>query len=444
MKKLLLTVLLPVALGAKASDSTIIKSISDEMLQNGQAYEQLRYLCKKIGHRLSGSDAYNKATQWGLKTLKQVGADTAWLQPCMVPNWKRGKGDTAYIVGGKPLSILALGNSHGGNVTADIWVVQSFEELDAHPEKAKGKIVVYDCPFEQAFVNTFDAYSKNVNYRGAGAIRAAKYGAVAVLVRSMTHATDNFPHTGALRYEEGVPKIPAAAIGLESLVYLKAQYAKGATRVHLHTHGIMQPDVQAYNVVAELKGTENPNVYITVGGHLDSWDVGEGAHDDGAGIVQTIEILRTFKALGIRPKHTIRFVLFANEENGLRGGSAYTAIAKQNNEKHLFALESDAGGFTPRTIGFTMSATQLAKVQSWHYLLAPYGIQFMVNGGGGADIGPLNSIRTPLAGMHPDSQRYFDVHHTDADVFEKVNRRELLLGAVNMAALIYLVDQYGL
>ena len=235
------------------------------------------------------------------------------------------------------------------------------------------------------------------------------------------------------------------AIGLNDADWLSQQAAKGNINVTLHTHGKMLPDTIGHNVIGELKGTQYPNEYITVGGHLDSWDNCEGAHDDGAGCVQTIEILRAFKALGYQPKRTIRFVLFANEENGLRGGTKYAEEAAQKGEKHVFALESDAGGFTPRGFGFTIPDIQFAKVQAWQSLLAPYGASELVQGGGGADIGPLNRTqKTPIAGLQPDSQRYFDLHHARNDTFEAVNKRELELGAVNMAALIYLVDKYGL
>ena len=213
----------------------------------------------------------------------------------------------------------------------------------------------------------------------------------------------------------------------------------------MKTLGTFLPDVEGHNVIGELKGTEFPNEIITVGGHLDSWDNCEGAHDDGAGCVQTIEILRAFKAIGYQPKRTIRFVLFANEENGLRGGGKYAEEAKAKGEKHIFALESDAGGFTPRAFGFTMSDEQFQKVSAWRALIAPYGCSEFAMGGGGADIGPLNrTFKTPLAGLQPDSQRYFDYHHARNDTFEAVNKRELELGAVNMAALIWLVDRYGL
>ena len=220
---------------------------------------------------------------------------------------------------------------------------------------------------------------------------------------------------------------------------------KNKVKVSMKTHGVLHPEAINHNVVGELIGSEFPNKFITIGGHLDSWDVGEGAHDDGTGCVQTMELLRVFKAMNYKPKHSIRFVLFANEENGLKGGNKYADEAVAKKEDHIFSLESDAGGFTPRGFTFKMSDEQLVKIQSWKKLLKPYGTEKLEKGGGGADIGPLNEkLKTPVSGFSPDGQRYFDFHHTDNDIFEFVNRRELLLGAVNMAALIYLVDKYGL
>jgi hypothetical protein len=281
-------------------------------------------------------------------------------------------------------------------------------------------------------------------YRRSGPSRAAKYGAVAVMIRSLTESTANDPHTGAMAYTDSIPKIPAVAVGPRDADYLWS--LKTSFKVSLSTNGQFLPDTIGHNVIAELKGTDLADQIITVGGHLDSWDVNEGAHDDGAGVVHTIEIMRAMKAIGYKPRHTIRFVLFANEENGLRGGTKYAEQAKINNEKHVFALESDEGGFSPRGFGFTTSTKeQLTKIQSWLPLLKPYGTENLIGGGGGADIGPLNRVfGTPLAGLIPDAQRYFDIHHARSDVFENVNKRELMLGAVNMAGLIYLVDQYGL
>jgi hypothetical protein len=261
----------------------------------------------------------------------------------------------------------------------------------------------------------------------------------------MSHSTDNNPHTGATRYDSAYAKIPAVAIGLQDADWLQEQLSKADLKITLKTNGYFLPDTIGNNVIGELTGTEFPEQIITVGGHLDSWDNCEGAHDDGAGCVQSIEILRAFKALGYKPKRTIRFVLFANEENGLRGGNKYAEEAKAKGENHILAIESDAGGFTPRGLGFSGSDEQYQKFMSWRELIAPYGCSEFNKGGGGADIGPLNrALKTPMVSLNPDSQRYFDIHHARSDVFEAVNKRELELGAINMAALIYLVDKYGL
>jgi carboxypeptidase Q len=446
---------------SQTEDSLFIRRIADEILVNGKAYDNLHDLTKNIGSRLTASPGWYRAERWGLNILQQTGADKAWLQECMLPHWIRGGKDVAdanyntaaigarnYISGKKSLDVLALGNSLGTGpkgILANVILVRSFDDLEKKKDSVKGKIVFFNYKFNTAYVNTFFSYRDAVGYRGNAASRAAKYGAVAVIVRSMTHSTDNNPHTGSLRYDTTLPKIPAVAIGLKDADWLDNLLQTKKVTVKLKTGGQFLPDTIGHNVIGELTGAEFPDQIITIGGHLDSWDPGEGAHDDGAGVVQTIEILRAFKALGYKPKHTIRFVLFANEENGLRGGAKYAAEAKRKNEQHIFALESDAGGFTPRTITVGGSADQLKKAQSWVPLLYPYGVYEITAGGGGADIGPLaTTLNTPLANFAPDSQRYFDYHHARNDVFENVNKRELELGAVNMAALIYLVDKYGL
>jgi hypothetical protein len=261
----------------------------------------------------------------------------------------------------------------------------------------------------------------------------------------MSHSTDNNPHTGATRYDSTYAIIPAVAIGLRDADWLDSALQKQSLSIELRTNGHFLPDTIGHNIIGELTGSEFPNEIITIGGHLDSWDNCEGAHDHGAGVVQTMEVLRAFKAVGYKPKRTIRFVLFANEENGLRGGARYAEEAKAKNEKHIFALESDEGGFTPRSLGFSVSDEQFRKVSQWKNLIAPYGCAEFTRGGGGADIGPLNrALNTPVGSFIPDSQRYFDLHHSRGDVFEAVNKRELQLGAVNIAAIIYLVDKYGL
>jgi carboxypeptidase Q len=436
------------------SDSLFINRISNQILTNGKAYDDLRVLTKQVGGRLSGSSQMVKAEQWGLKAMQEAGADKAWLQQCMVPHWVRGGTDEAnasYTSGGKKqvhkLDVIALGNSMGSMkpITAPVMVVNSFEELDKRKDEVKGKIVFYNYKFVPTFIHTFASYGDAVRYRGGGPSHAASYGAVGVIVRSMSHSTDNNPHTGATNYNDSFAKIPAVAIGLKDADWLSEQIGKAKVNITLHTHGKFLPDTIGHNVIGELKGSEFPNEYIIIGGHLDSWDPAEGAHDDGAGCVQTIELLRTFKALGYKPKRTIRFVLFANEENGGRGGEKYAEEAMAKGEKHIFALESDEGGFTPRGFSATVSDDQFQMMKGWKELLAPYGSNEWIRGGGGSDIGPLaKTQKTPLAGFMPDSQRYFDYHHARNDVFEAVNKRELELGAVNMAGLIYLVDKYGL
>ncbi|HPH36711.1 MAG TPA: M20/M25/M40 family metallo-hydrolase [Sediminibacterium sp.] len=456
MKQLfILAAFIPMLASAQSNaDSVYIKKISDEIMRNGKAHDLLRELTKGIGGRLAGSVQYTKAVQWGEASLKKLGADKVFLQECMMPNWKRGGKDQAAVViqNGKKtnrsLDVLALGNSLGTGgkpLVAEVIAVQDFDEMEAKKDQLKGKIVYFNNKFNPTNIQTFKSYGEAGQYRRSGPSRAAKYGAVGVMIRSLTEATDNNPHTGTTGYDEAYPKIPAIALGNEDADYIWSTTRNNSIKVSMTTNGSFGPDVVGHSVVAELTGTEFPNEYITVGGHLDSWDVNEGAHDDGAGIVQTIEIMRALKVLGYKPKRTLRFVLFANEENGMRGGNKYAEEAKKNNEKHVFALESDAGGFTPRGFGFTVSPAQLTKIQSWLPLLKPYGTDFLQAGGGGADIGPLNrTFGTPIAGLMPDSQRYFDIHHARSDVFENVNKRELNLGAVNMAALIYLVDQYGL
>ncbi|MFC0775406.1 M20/M25/M40 family metallo-hydrolase [Terrimonas alba] len=446
---------------AQKEDSLLIRRIADEILLNGKAYNNLHYLTKQIGARLAGSTGMVKAEQWGFKIMQESGAEKIWLQECMVPHWVRGGKDEAGVlsfqssassVGSnkmtRKLDIIALGNSVGTGskgVVDNVVLVNSFEDLEKKKDLVNGKIVFYNYKFNDTYVNTFWAYRDAGQYRGQGPSRAAKYRAAAVIVRSMSNSVDNNPHTGATNYDSGYAKIPAVAIGLRDADWLAAELEKKAVTVYLKTNGKMLPDTIGHNVIGELMGSEFPNEIITIGGHLDSWDNCEGAHDDGAGCVQTMEVLRAFKAIGYKPKRTIRFVLFANEENGLRGGAKYAEEAKAQNEKHIFALESDAGGFTPRGFGFTVSDEQLKKVMEWNPLIAPYGAGNFVKGGGGADIGPLNrTFGTPVAGLNPDTQRYFDIHHARNDVFENVNKRELELGAVNMAALIYLIDKYGL
>jgi hypothetical protein len=437
---------------AQTGDEATIKQLSDEILRNGTAYDLLRQLTKDIGGRLSGSPQFAKAVQWGKVAMEQQGADKVYLQECMIPHWVRGGQDKASLVeinkqkANRKLDVLALGNSLGsGTVTGELLAVANFDELEKRKDEVKGKIVYYNNGFNPTNVKPFVSYGEAGIYRRWGASRAAKYGAVGVMIRSLTESTANDPHTGGMAYIDSFPKIPAIAVGPRDADEVWAMSKTGSMKLSMTTNGHFLPDTIGHNVIGELTGTEFPDQIITVGGHLDSWDVNEGAHDDGTGVVQTIEVMRALKTIGYKPKHTIRFVLFANEENGLRGGSKYAAEAKAKGEKHVFALESDAGGFTPRGFSIQASQEQMAKLRSWIPLLSPYGSFEITADGGGADIGPLNrTFGTPVGELLPDPQRYFDLHHARSDVFENVNKRELMLGAVNMAGLIYLVDKYGL
>ncbi len=431
-------------------DSVAIRRLFDEALTHGESYDNLRVLCKQIGPRLSGSANAQRAVEWGVAAMRRAGADSVWLQPCMVPRWERGKAESGRVVGVKGLTtvpICALGGSVGTNgaLRAGVVEVHTFEELAALPAaQVQGRLVFFNRPMDPTKITTFTAYGGAVNQRGQGAIEAAKRGAVGVLVRSMSVGVNDFPHTGAMRYAEGTTRIPAAAISTAAADKLSAALkATPALQFELRLTCRTLLDAPSFNVVGELRGANTSDEIIVVGGHLDSWDLAEGAHDDGAGCVQSIEVLRLLRATGLRPARTVRAVLFMNEENGTRGAQAYAAAAqKEAPARRAFAaLESDAGGFVPR--GFSVEGTpaQVAAVQQWQPLLAPYGLTEIRAGHAGTDIEPLAKLGAVLVGLNPDSQRYFDVHHAATDVFEAVNRRELELGGASLAALIYLIGK---
>lgn len=441
----------------KAQDSLMIRKIYDEELVNGQCYGNLHYLCKNIGQRISGSANAQKAVEWGKKLMESYGFDRVFLQPVMVPHWVRGAKEEAAIIKGDSrisVHIAALGMSvatPANGITAPVIEVQSLKELETLGESIiKGKIVFFNRPFDPKFIQTLGAYGTAGDQRFAGPAAAAKYGAVGVIVRSLTESLDYYPHTGATLFVKDGINIPAAAISTieaNKLSIMLKMRSLPAVKFYFKQSCQTLPDAPSFNVVGEMKGTENPNKFITVGGHLDSWDLAEGAHDDGTGIMQSVEALHLLKVLGYKPKNTIRAVFFINEENGDRGGNKYAELAAQNKEEHIAAIESDLGGFTPR--GFTFDGVSPALIRNinnnWGPLLAPYGSNTLVAGGGGTDIDPLKeqSKNVVLIGYLPDSQRYFDVHHTPNDVFENVNKRELELGAASMASLIYLIDLHG-
>ncbi len=450
MKKILGTSLLLFGMAAFAQtqeDSIQFRNISTEILNNGKGYNELRELTKTIGHRLSGSEAYEKSVQWAAQKLRDAGADKVWLQEVMIPVWERGK-ESLHIKASdgswKSLKMLSLGNSEGTggkDISGEIIMVKSMEEYEKLPaEKVKDKILFFNYPFSQSFIETFKGYGDAAKYRTTAASLTAKKGGKFAIIRSLSSAFDDVPHTGAMRYEENISKIPAVAIGSTTADELEALLKKQKITAKLNSNCGMKGEKLSHSVIGEITGKKDQSV-IVVGGHLDSWDVGEGAHDDGAGIVQSIEVLRTFKKLGIQNNHTIRVVCFANEENGVKGGIQYGKTVKEKNEKHLFAIESDAGGFAPRGIALDMDDSKRKQIQSWLELFLPYGVYNFEERFSGTDLYPLHDMGIPAAELMPDSQRYFDIHHTEEDTFEKVNRRELLLGATAMTQIIYMIDK---
>ncbi len=431
------------------SDSLSFKNISDEMLVNGKAYENLRSLTQNIGHRLSGSESYEKATDWAVQKLKEAGADKVWKEEVMVPVWERGT-ESLHIKTStgawKKLRMLSLGNSEGTkgqNLEGEIIFVKNKEDFDKLPaDKVRGKIVFFNYAFNQKFINTGMAYVDAGIYRRSAASWAGKKGAKAVIIRSLSSAFDDVPHTGAMRYDkDDSTKIPAVAIGPKSADELEKTLKTEKIFARLNSNCGMKGEKLSHSVIGEITGKKDQSV-IVVGGHLDSWDVGQGAHDDGAGIVQSIEVLRTFKQLGYKNNHTVRVVCFANEENGLRGGTTYASAVEKRNEKHLFAIESDGGGFAPRGIALMTDPEKRLQIQAWKNLFLPYGVYNFDLQYAGADVEPLHQLGVTCAELVPESQRYFDIHHSDEDTFDKVNRRELLMGAATMAQIVYMIDTY--
>jgi len=455
MNRILLIFLLIVGtVNAQTDDEKQIKAIFDTSLTEGMAYDWLNHLSNQVGGRLSGSVQAEMAVDYTKAQLDKLGLDKVWLQPVMVPKWVRGVPEFAYMETSPGVTtnmdICALGGSVStplGGLKANVVEVQGIDELAAlGNDKIEGKIVFFNRPMNEKLINTFHAYSGCVDQRAVGATEAGKYGAIGVIVRSMNLRLDDFPHTGNMRYgDEPVnERIPAAAISTNGAELLSTTLQLNPDTQFYFKQSCKQfDDVKSFNVIGEITGSTYPDEIIVVGGHLDSWDLGDGSHDDGAGCVQSMDVLQILKKSGYTPKRTIRAVLFMNEENGLRGGTEYAKVAKDKKEKHVFALESDAGGFTPRGFSFDTSDANFKKVESWKALFEPYMIHAFVKGGSGADIGPLKDEGIVLAGLRPDSQRYFDHHHAANDTFEHVNKRELELGAGAMASLVYLFDTYG-
>lgn len=455
---------------AQNADSVFIKHIYDFALTKAECYNNLRFLCKNIGPRLTGSANAEKATTYCADLLSNVGLSKTFKQPVTVPHWVRGAKESAIAtyyneenlmierrgeqaMRQKPinfvdrdLKVCALGGSVATpkeGIRAKIVEVKRFSQLDSLGKAGiEGKIVFYNSPMEATKINTFEAYGPAVQFRGKGATQAAKYGAVASIIRSVSTSIDEYPHTGAMRYDETITKIPAFAISTKDAEWLSKNLKSSPnTELLLNASCKTLPDTSSSNVIGEWQGAEKPNEYIVVGGHLDSWDLAEGAHDDGAGVMQSIEALRILKNLGYKPKHSIRCVLFMNEENGLKGGIEYANQAKQKQEKHIAAIETDAGGFAPRGFACEGDSSIKKQLKSFEKIFKPYNLHSFEHNGGGADISRLKDQGCLLYELEPESQRYFDVHHSALDVFEAVNKRELELGAASLAALIYLLDQ---
>ena len=434
------------------SDETIIRDIYDNSLLNGKSYEWLDYLSNQIGGRLSGSLSAELAVNWTKSEMELMGLDKVWLQPVMVPKWVRGTPEFAYIETspGKTtkVNICALGGSistPSAGLKGNLVEVKSFEELEKlGKDKIKGKIVFYNRPMDATLIDTFKAYGSCVNQRYEGAVNAIEYGASAVIVRSMNLSIDDLPHTGSMTYGN-IPvsdRIPSAAISTKDADLLSSMLKMdNDIKFYFKQNCKQMDDVLSHNVIGEITGSEFPDEYILVGGHLDSWDLGDGSHDDGAGCVQSMDVVRLLKLSGVKPKRSIRVVLFMN---GLRGAKKYAEEAFKKGENHIFALESDAGAFTPRGFYFEADESNFAQIKSWKKLFKPYLIHFFELGGSGADVGPLKTPNNVLSGLKPDSQRYFDHHHSSSDTFEHIHKRELELGAATMTSLIYLIDKYGL
>jgi carboxypeptidase Q len=441
----------PTPAAASDSDAQMLRRIYDAALVDSPAFEHLRELTTRFPGRLAGTPAGRDAEVWAEGLLKKLGCDRTELQPTMVPHWERGAPESVAIVrAASPataLSATALGGSvstPAGGLTAPVVELRSLDELKS--ADVKGKIVFFNGAMNPRHVIPGQAYGEAGQQRNRGPAAAAKQGAVGVLVRSLTHRLDDVPHTGNTTYLPDVPRIPAAALSTVAANHLSAALkADPSLQIAMQINSSWHADRPAANVIGEIRGSASPEKIILVGGHLDSWDIAPGAHDDGAGVVQSIDVLRILKSVGYQPKHTIRCVLFANEENGLRGATTYAEIAGEKKELHLLALETDGGGYAARgfNIGNAAGDAHL-KAARFKPLFEPYGVFIFQAGRGGADVGPLMAKGDTVAGLIPEAQRYFDIHHTREDTIDKVNQRELELGAAAMAALVYLVDQHGL
>src|SRR5512133_572854 len=446
--RLLLLSLVAATLGAQpapASPHATAERLRAEAFRTHGAYEDLAWLCDRIGNRLSGSPQLDQAIEWAQVRLKAAGLTNVHAEPAMVPHWVRGH-ESAELLLPTPqrVNLLGLGGSVGtpeGGLTADVVVVESFDELDKLGEAVKGKIVLYDVPFK--------GYGRTVAYRHDGASKAARYGAVAALVRSVGPVSLDTPHTGVMDYDPAYPKIPTAAVTIEASTQMRRMQARGERiRLKLVMGAKTLPDVPSANVVADIRGTEKPDEVIILSGHLDSWDVGQGAQDDGAGTVAAMEAARLIQALGLKPRRTIRVVLWTNEENGLRGGLAYRDAHRAELGKLIAAFETDSGSERIKAFSLDLrkatpeaKANALASLKSLGASLEPFGVVELRLGGSGADVGPMVAEGVPGIGVGHAATHYFDIHHTEADTFDKVDQDDLAFNAAALASFAYALAQ---
>jgi carboxypeptidase Q len=426
------------SLVAQAPVADKYRAVADRIIEaavaDSAAYARLTLLTETFGHRFSGSESLERALGWMLDEMNRDGLERVHEEPVMVPVWVRGD-ESAELVEPRraPLPMLGLGGSVGTppeGITAEVLVVSSFEDLAHHASEARGKIVLFDVPFT--------TYGQTVRYRGDGAVAAARVGAVASLVRSVTPYSQRTPHTGAMGYVDSVPRIPHAAITVEDAIMLHHLQDRGERVVVRLTMGARTlPDRPSRNVMGEITGSERPDEVVVLGGHTDSWDVGRGAMDDGGGVVAAWEAVRLLERLGLRPRRTVRVVGWVNEENGLRGGTAYRDAHQR--ERHVLAIESDEGVFTPQGFGFTGSDSAYAVVRQIGTLLQGIGAGEVQPRGGGADISPLMRDGVPGMGLNVDGTRYFWYHHTDADTVDKLDPHDMALCVAAMAVMAYVV-----
>ncbi len=449
MKKQLLlafAMLCTFSLVSQTTQEDFIRSIYNEALEKGMSYGDLRSLCKDIGARVTGSAEADMAVVWGEQSLKRFGFDSVYLQAFYAPHWTRGTKESAWAIdeNGRiiKLNIIALGMSKGTNglIDGELIAMESPEDLKKYSRaQLEGKIVFFTKAFDQKNINTFESYSGCIDQRWNGAAKSTQFGVKAVLIRSLAQEVDDHPHTGSMDNDDG-QAVPAAALSSRDAELLENLLTKSKIHIRMEMDCELKPDKLTYNVIGEWQGEKEG--IITLGGHLDSWDVGEGAHDDGAGIIHSMEAFRLLMSLGYTPKHTLRCVFFMNEENGNFGGKSYAMAASENKEKHIAAIESDRGAFSPLGFDVRGSDKQLEFIRSLKPELVAYELHRFNKGYSGVDISPLLDYYPNMLqlGLHSNSQEYFNYHHAKSDVFEAVNKRELELGCAAMASMLYLLD----